>query len=46
MLRAVEQTAMESIETVKAIRALVMDYKHRIRDAYRFYSQHLINSLL
>lgn len=45
MLRGVEQTARETIETVKAIRALVMDYKHRIRDAYRFYSQDLINNL-
>ena len=45
MLRAVEQTAVETIETVKEIRALVMDYKHRIRDEYRFYSQDLINNL-
>ena len=30
---------------MKAIRALVLDYKHRIRDAYRFYSQDLINNL-
>lgn len=45
MLRAVEQTALETIDTVKDIRTLVMDYKHRIRDGYRFYSQDLINNL-
>lgn len=45
MLQAVDQTARQTIFTVKAIRALVMDYKHRIRNAYRFYSQDLINNL-
>ena len=45
MLRAVEETARETIDTVKAIRTQVMDYKHRIRSTYRFYSQDLINNL-
>jgi Fic family protein len=30
---------------VQAIKAALFDYKHRIRDGYKFYSQDLINSL-
>ncbi len=45
MLAAVEGTATESIATVAAIKAALMDYKHRIRGAHKFYSQDLINNL-
>ncbi len=45
MLGAVEHTAAEGIATIQAIKALLMDYKHRIRATYRFYSQDLINNL-
>jgi Fic family protein len=45
MLTAVEQTARESIATVQAIKTLLQDMKHRIREQYRFYSQDLINNL-
>lgn len=45
MLDAVEQTAVEGIATIQAIKTLLMDYKHRIRAAHRFYSQDLINNL-
>lgn len=45
MLTAVEQTAREAIATVRAISAALLDYKHRIRAQYRFYSQDLINNL-
>lgn len=45
MLGAVERTAGEGIATVQAIKALLLDYKHRIRAKYRFYSQDLINNL-
>jgi Fic family protein len=45
MLGAVEQTAREGITTILAIKALLMDYKHRIRASHRFYSQDLINNL-
>lgn len=45
MLNAVEDTAAHTIETVMLIRDAVMDTKHRIRDAHKFYSQDLINSL-
>lgn len=45
MLTAVERTAGETIHTINAIKAALMDYKHRIRAAHRFYSQDLINNL-
>jgi Fic family protein len=46
MLGAVERTAKDGIATIQAIKAALMDYKHRIRKDYKFYSQDLINNLL
>jgi Fic family protein len=45
MLGAVERTAGETIRTIDAIRNALLDYKHRIRDRHRFYSQDLVNNL-
>ncbi|MBS0217721.1 MAG: Fic family protein [Proteobacteria bacterium] len=45
MLGAVERTATDGITTIQAIKAALMDYKHRIRAGYKFYSQDLINNL-
>ena len=45
MLDAVGRTATDGIGIVQAIKALLMDYKHRIRAGYKFYSQDLINNL-
>ena len=45
MLTAVEQTAASGIMTIRAIRELLFNTKHRIREQYRFYSQDLINNL-
>lgn len=45
MLEAVERTAGQTIKTIHAIREALFDYKHRIRDDYKFYSQDLINNL-
>ena len=45
MLSAVEQTARQTIVTVTDIKAVLLDYKHRIRAAYKFYTQDLINNL-
>ncbi len=45
MLDAVEQTSIEGIAAIQAIRTLLLDYKHRIRAQFRFYSQDLINNL-
>jgi len=45
MLDAVESIAKDGIASIQAIKAALMDYKHRIRDGYKFYSQDLINNL-
>lgn len=45
MLEAVEVTAREGIETVHAIKRALLEVKHRIRAAHKFYSQDLINNL-
>lgn len=45
MLQAVETTARQTVTTVQAIKTALFDYKHRIRDGYKFYSQDLINNL-
>jgi Fic family protein len=45
MLTAVDRTAGEGIATIQAIKALLLDVKHRIRSQFRFYSQDLINKL-
>ena len=45
MLEAVEQTAVQAIATIQAIKTALQDYKHRIRADYKFYSQDLINNL-
>jgi Fic family protein len=46
ILTAIERTAGEGIDTIRAIRYLFQDMKHRIRARYRFYSQDLINDLM
>jgi len=45
MLDAVEQTSGQTISTIHAIKEALFDYKHRIRDQFKFYSQDLINNL-
>lgn len=45
MLSAVERTAREGVATVLAIKQLLLETKHGIRERYRFYSQDLINNL-
>ncbi len=45
MLTAVELTAQQAIGTVTEIKAALLDYKHRIREGFKFYSQDLINNL-
>lgn len=45
MLHAVERTAKQTIETIQSINTVLIDYKHRIREEHKFYSQDLINNL-
>lgn len=45
MITGVEKTAKETIELIIMIKELMLDYKHRLRDNYKFYSQDLLNNL-
>jgi Fic family protein len=45
MIKGVEKTSLETIETIKKIQSLMMEYKHELRDNYKFYSQDLLNNL-
>ena len=45
MIKAVEETARETIELIIQIRQLMLKYKHTLRNNYKFYSQGLLNNL-
>jgi len=45
MLEAVRDTSEQTIKKINQIKGALYDYKHRIREKYKFYSQDLINNL-
>jgi Fic family protein len=45
IIKAVEQTSKQTIALIKEIQILMQEYKHMIRDNYKFYSQDLLNNL-
>jgi len=45
MIKAVDQTSRETVDLIIKIRELMMNYKHALRDNYKFYSQDLLNNL-
>lgn len=45
MIKGVEQTSRETIELILKIKELMLNYKHRLRNNYKFYSQDLLNNL-
>ena len=45
MLDGIEKTSIDTISLILEIKDLMMVYKHRIREDYKFYSQELINNL-
>ena len=45
ILTGVEQTSRQTIHIIQKIRELMLEYKHKIRGQYRFYSQDLLNNL-
>jgi len=45
MIKGIEETAKETIELILKIKALMLEYKHLLRDNYKFYSQDLLNNL-
>lgn len=45
MIKGVEITAKETIELIIKIKELMLEYKHQLRNNYKFYSQDLLNNL-
>ncbi|MFC5284050.1 Fic family protein [Pedobacter alpinus] len=45
MIKGVEVTAKETIELILNIKELMLEFKHKLRDNYKFYSQDLLNNL-
>jgi len=45
LLSGIEQTANETIALIKEIKDLILRFKNRLRDNYKFYSQDLLNNL-
>lgn len=45
MTNGVKETALDTIKLVKDIQKLMLEFKHLIRDNYKFYSQDLLNNL-
>ena len=45
MIKGIEVTAKETIELIIKIKDLMLDFKHKLRDNYKFYSQDLLNNL-
>jgi Fic family protein len=45
MVRGIELTAIETIELIQDIKGLMLHFKNRLRNEYKFYSQDLLNNL-
>ena len=45
MIKGVEQTSRETIDLIIEIRELMLEYKNKLRNNYKFYSQDLLNNL-
>jgi Fic family protein len=45
MVKGVETTSRETIDLILKIKALMQDYKIKLRNNYKFYSQDLLNNL-
>ncbi|MDD2200394.1 MAG: Fic family protein [Bacteroidales bacterium] len=45
IIRGIEITSKETINLIFQIRELMLEYKYKLRDNYKFYSQDLLNNL-
>jgi Fic family protein len=45
LLDGVEKTSIETIKLIRGINDLMIEYKHLLREKYKFYSQDLLNNL-
>lgn len=45
MVEGIELTAIETIQLIKDIKELMLSFKNKLREEYKFYSQDLLNNL-
>jgi Fic family protein len=45
IIHGIEKTSRETIDLIIQVRELMLEYKHKLRDNYKFYSQDLLNNL-
>ncbi len=45
MIKGIEEISRETIDLIIEVKELMLNYKHRLRDNYKFYSQDLLNNL-
>jgi Fic family protein len=45
MITSIEKTSRETIDLINEIKKLMQEFKHKLRDNYKFYSQDLLNNL-
>ena len=45
MVEGIEQTSIETIGLIKEIKELMLSFKNKLRDGYKFYNQDLLNNL-
>ncbi len=45
IIHGVEKTSKETIDLIIQIRDLMLEFKYKLRDSYKFYSQDLLNNL-
>jgi len=45
IIEGIEKTSRETIDLISEIKQLMQEYKHQLRDNYKFYSQDLLNNL-
>jgi Fic family protein len=45
MIHGIEKTSRETIELIFQIKELMLEYKYKLRNNYKFYSQDLLNNL-
>ncbi|MBK6340197.1 MAG: Fic family protein [Bacteroidetes bacterium] len=45
MIKGIEETARETIDLILKIKKMMFEYKHQLRENYKFYSQDLLNNL-
>lgn len=45
IINGIEKTSRETIDLINEIKKLMQEFKHKLRDNYKFYSQDLLNNL-